>query len=61
MELINSSIEAVVDRIGDEPHPLSGAAKDIGSAAVFVSFFLLFFVWLAVIIDKFLLNSVYQG
>ncbi len=35
-ELLNSAIEAVVDRIGPEHHELSGRAKDIGSAAVFV-------------------------
>ncbi len=33
-ELLNSAIEAVVDRIGAERHELSGRAKDIGSAAV---------------------------
>lgn len=36
-ELLNSAVEAVVDRIGAETHELSGRAKDIGSAAVFVS------------------------
>lgn len=36
IEIINSAIEAVVDRIGDEYHELSGRAKDLGSAAVFV-------------------------
>jgi diacylglycerol kinase (ATP) len=36
VELLNSGIEAVVDRIGSERHELSGLAKDIGSAAVFV-------------------------
>ncbi|WP_271273463.1 diacylglycerol kinase [Aliamphritea hakodatensis] len=35
-ELLNSAVEAVVDRIGPEHHELSGRAKDIGSAAVFV-------------------------
>lgn len=35
-ELLNSAVEAVVDRIGREHHELSGRAKDIGSAAVFV-------------------------
>jgi len=44
-ELINSAIEAVVDRIGDEPHRLSGRAKDIGSAAVFVALSLVAVVW----------------
>jgi diacylglycerol kinase (ATP) len=34
VEVLNSAIESVVDRIGDEYHALSGAAKDMGSAAV---------------------------
>ena len=37
VELLNSAIEAAIDRLGDEQHELSGAAKDLGSAAVFVS------------------------
>lgn len=45
MELANSAIEAVVDRIGPEHHDLSGRAKDIGSAAVLLSLMLLFVVW----------------
>jgi len=36
VELLNSAIESVVDRIGPERHELSGRAKDLGSAAVFV-------------------------
>ena len=36
VELLNSAIEAVVDRIGHDRHPLSGQAKDMGSAAVAV-------------------------
>ncbi|MDH2432276.1 diacylglycerol kinase [Pokkaliibacter plantistimulans] len=44
-ELLNSAIEAVVDRIGEELHPLSGQAKDMGSAAVFLSLFLAACVW----------------
>jgi diacylglycerol kinase (ATP) len=44
-ELVNSAIEAVVDRIGDEYHELSGRAKDIGSAAVFVTLALFVVVW----------------
>jgi len=39
VELFNSAIEAVVDRIGLEKHELSGRAKDIGSAAVTLSLF----------------------
>ncbi|MCI5165320.1 MAG: diacylglycerol kinase [Candidatus Electrothrix sp. GM3_4] len=37
MELLNSAVEAVVDRIGPEHHELSGRAKDLGSAAVFLA------------------------
>ena len=44
-ELLNSAIEAVVDRLGDEYHILSGRAKDLGSAAVFMSLVLLVFIW----------------
>lgn len=44
-ELANSSVEAVVDRTGSERHELSGRAKDIGSALVFVSLVLLAIVW----------------
>ncbi|GIC76275.1 diacylglycerol kinase [Moritella sp. F3] len=50
VELINSAIEAVVDRIGTEYHQLSGRAKDIGSAAVFVSLCLSVFVWLMILV-----------
>ncbi|HGF3736290.1 TPA: diacylglycerol kinase [Vibrio parahaemolyticus] len=45
VELINSAVEAVVDRVSDDWHELSGRAKDIGSAAVFVALFLALFVW----------------
>jgi diacylglycerol kinase (ATP) len=45
VELLNSALEAAVDRIGDEPHPLSGRAKDLGSAAVFVSLLLVLVIW----------------
>ena len=50
VELLNSAIEATVDRIGLERHSLSGLAKDIGSAAVFLSFVLLITVWLLVLL-----------
>ncbi len=49
IELVNSAIEATVDRIGLERHALAGLAKDIGSAAVFMSFVLLGAVWLLVL------------
>ena len=45
VELINSAIEAAIDRHGDEQHELSGRAKDMGSAAVFVSLLLVAVVW----------------
>ena len=51
VELINTAIEAVVDRISDEHHPLSGAAKDIGSAAVFLSIIMFLLTWLLVFFD----------
>ena len=44
-ELLNSAIEATVDRFGAEHHELAGRAKDLGSAAVFVSLVLLVCVW----------------
>jgi diacylglycerol kinase (ATP) len=45
VELLNSAIEAVVDRVGTDHHKLSGRAKDLGSAAVFVSLALTALVW----------------
>ncbi|QIQ20396.1 diacylglycerol kinase [Zophobihabitans entericus] len=45
VELLNSAIEAVVDRIGEERHELSGRAKDLGSAAVFLSIVLTVVLW----------------
>lgn len=45
VEILNSALEAVVDRISEERHPLSAAAKDLGSAAVFVSLLLAALVW----------------
>ena len=45
VEVLNSGIEAVVDRIGPERHPLSGMAKDLGSAAVTLSLVLAASVW----------------
>ena len=52
VELLNSAIEATVDRIGFERHQLAGLAKDIGSAAVFMSFVLLTAVWLLVLFGR---------
>ena len=53
VELLNSAVEAVVNRIGEEPHALSGRAKDIGSAAVFVSLVLVVIVWALILADRF--------
>ncbi len=49
VELINSAVEATVDRIGVERHPLSAIAKELGSAAVFVAFLLLGLNWVLVL------------
>lgn len=49
VELVNSAIEAVVDRFGGEMHELSGRAKDMGSAAVFTAFVLAGVVWVSVL------------
>jgi diacylglycerol kinase (ATP) len=49
VELLNSSVEAVVDRIGSEHHELSGRAKDIGSAAVSLAILCAVLVWLTVL------------
>lgn len=54
VELINSAIEAAIDRHGDEQHELSGRAKDMGSAAVFGSLLLVVIVWALVAVDRFL-------
>ncbi|MCV5342328.1 diacylglycerol kinase, partial [Escherichia coli] len=52
VELINSAIEAVVDRIGVERHELSGRAKDIGSAAVMVALAFAAFSWLYILASR---------
>ncbi|EMH4149385.1 diacylglycerol kinase [Providencia stuartii] len=49
VELINSAIEAVVDRVGSEYHELSGRAKDIGSAAVFITIGLALVIWATIL------------
>lgn len=45
IELLNSAIEAVIERFGDEHHELAGRAKDMGSAAVFVLMLNVLMVW----------------
>ena len=52
VELINSAFAATVDRLGLECHALAGLAKDIGSAAVLMSFGLLAVVWLLVLLGR---------
>ncbi|MDA8693793.1 diacylglycerol kinase [Pseudomonadales bacterium] len=51
-ELLNSAIEAVVDRVGMDYHPLSKRAKDIASAAVFISWLLAGITWLVLIFSN---------
>jgi len=50
VEILNSALEAVVDRVGEEQHELSGRAKDMGSAAVALAIFLTSFTWLLVLV-----------
>ena len=52
VEVLNSAVEAVVDRIGTEHHELSGRAKDLGSAAVFLALTLTVVVWSLTIVDN---------
>ncbi len=54
-EILNSAIEAVVDRVGLEFHDLSGKAKDLGSLAVMLSLVLAAAVWGIVLLDRFVL------
>lgn len=49
-ELLNTAVEVAVDRFGPEHHKLSGRAKDIASAAVFVSLLLVTSVWLLILL-----------
>ena len=51
VELFNSAIEAVVDRISLEKHQLSKNAKDMGSAAQFVALSIIFITWLLILIS----------
>ncbi len=49
IELLNSSVEAAIDRISFEHHDLSKRAKDFGSAAVMLALLIAFIIWTAVI------------
>lgn len=53
VEILNSAIENIVDRIGEERHILSGRAKDMGSAAVLLCLILIAVVWLSMAWGKF--------
>jgi diacylglycerol kinase (ATP) len=55
IELLNSAIESVVDRIGYGKHPLSGQAKDMGSAAVFIGICLAVIIWVSIICERFII------
>ena len=52
VELLNTAIEATVDRVSLEVHPLAKRAKDLGSAAVMLSLVLAASVWLFVLLDR---------
>jgi diacylglycerol kinase (ATP) len=53
VELLNTAVESVVDRVGTDHHKLSGQAKDQGSAGVFVSLMLTLLVWSLIVWDRF--------
>lgn len=52
-ELLNSGVEAVVDRIGPEHHPLAGRAKDLGSAAVLMALLNVALIWGLILWERF--------
>ena len=52
-ELLNSAVEAAIDRISDDQHRLSARAKDLGSAAVFISLWLAGITWSLIGYDRF--------
>ncbi len=54
VELLNTAVEATVDRVGMEKHELSGRAKDLGSASVFLSICIAAIVWILVACERFL-------
>ena len=54
MELMNSSMEAVIERYGAEHHELAGRAKDMGSAAVFVLMMNVILVWALILAPRYL-------
>ena len=52
-EILNSAVEAVVDRVSEEQHALAGRAKDMGSAAVFLSLVMTAVIWGLVIFERY--------
>jgi len=56
VELLNSAIEAVVDRVGMEYHELSKKAKDIASGAVFISLMTFLLIWAVILFDRLPIN-----
>jgi diacylglycerol kinase (ATP) len=54
VELLNSAVESAIDRIGEDRHALSGRAKDMGSAAVFISLWTVVMTWSLVGYERFL-------
>lgn len=52
VELLNSAVEATVDRIGGERHELSGRAKDMGSAAVLLCLLLIAVTWVPLVMQR---------
>lgn len=57
VELLNSSIESVVDRIGEEWHELSGKAKDMGSAAVLLATVNAKLIWIVIAVSNLFFND----
>ena len=53
VELLNSGIEAIVDRVSDEHHELSGRAKDLGAAAVMTALINVIVIWAIIFVPKF--------
>ncbi len=56
VELLNSGLEATLDRISTDHHPLTGQAKDLGSAAVAVSLIIVVVVWCAFIYQNLIME-----
>jgi diacylglycerol kinase (ATP) len=52
VELLNSAVEAVVDRVGEEHHELSGRAKDIASAAVLLAIGVAILTWALILLPR---------